>query len=153
MPEHVCNPSDCPPAYARLPSFDDAVSFVSPPRRRPLTIAVSLFAVSGDSTTIVAAARSFHWLAWGAGQPEELDSLEKGCQHRDDRAIMVPVSIADQLLEQRRLRRRAGDSRLSEEGREILLRITTGDLAEEFGRSLDEIAESDPLLSGHGDHD
>ncbi len=42
---------------------------------------------------------------------------------------------------------------MSEAGREILLRITTGDLAEEFGRSLDEIAAADPLLSGHDEHD
>jgi hypothetical protein len=62
------------------------------------------------------------------------------------------VSIADELLEERRRRRRAGDPRLSEVGREILLRITTGDLAEEFGGSLDQIAAADPLLSGTGDH-
>lgn len=63
------------------------------------------------------------------------------------------VSIADQLLEERRRRRRRGDPRLSDEGRQILLRMTTGDLAEEFGRSLDEIAENDPLLSGHDEND
>jgi hypothetical protein len=58
------------------------------------------------------------------------------------------VSLADELLEKRRQRRRAGDPRLSPEGREILLRLTTGDLAEEFGRSLEEISDVDPLLSG-----
>ncbi|MBI2705044.1 MAG: hypothetical protein HYX32_07110 [Actinobacteria bacterium] len=58
------------------------------------------------------------------------------------------MSLADELLEQRRRRRREGDPRLSPEGREILLRITTGDLADEFGRSLEEISEADPLLSG-----
>jgi len=63
------------------------------------------------------------------------------------------VSIADQLLEERRRRRRAGDPRLSEAGREILLRMTSGDLAEEFGRSLDEIAAADPLLSGTDEPD
>lgn len=63
------------------------------------------------------------------------------------------VSIAEELLEQRRLRRRAGDPRLSEEGREILRRITTGDLADGFGRSLAEISDSDPLLSDHDSND
>jgi hypothetical protein len=58
------------------------------------------------------------------------------------------VSLADELLEQRRQRRRAGDPRLSREGREILLRLTAGDLAEEFGGSLEEISDVDPLLSG-----
>ena len=63
------------------------------------------------------------------------------------------VSIADQLLEERRRRRRAGDPRLSPEGRAVLLRLTTGDLAEEFGRSLDQITEADPLLSGPDESD
>lgn len=55
------------------------------------------------------------------------------------------MSIADDLIEDRRARRRAGDPRFTEKGRGR----TTGDLAEEFGRSLEEISESDPLLSGH----
>jgi hypothetical protein len=63
------------------------------------------------------------------------------------------MSIADQLLEERRARRRAGDPRFTEEGRAIVRRLTTGDLAEEFGRSLDEIADADSTLSGHDDHD
>jgi len=63
------------------------------------------------------------------------------------------MSIADQLLEERRRRRRAGDPRLSDAGRQILLRITTGDLADEFGRSLDELNDADPLLSGTHDGD
>ena len=63
------------------------------------------------------------------------------------------VSIADQLFEERRLRRRAGDPRLSDDGREVLRRITTGDLADEFGRSLEEISDADPLLTGTDDHD
>jgi hypothetical protein len=66
-------------------------------------------------------------------------------------AILGDVSIADQLLEERRRRRRAGDPRLSEAGREIFMRITTGDLAEEFGRSLDELSAADPMLSGADD--
>lgn len=63
------------------------------------------------------------------------------------------VTIADQLFEERRLRRRAGDPRLSDEGREVLRRITTGDLADEFGKSLDEVSDADPLLAGNDDHD
>ncbi len=63
------------------------------------------------------------------------------------------VSIADQLFEERRLRRRAGDPRLSEEGRAALRRITTGDLADEFGESLEEISDADPLLAGTDEHD
>ena len=61
------------------------------------------------------------------------------------------MSIADDLIEERRARRRAGDPRFTEKGRAIVRRLTTGDLAEEFGRSLEEISESDPLLSGHDD--
>ncbi|MGK2957596.1 MAG: hypothetical protein ACSLFB_04175 [Acidimicrobiales bacterium] len=63
------------------------------------------------------------------------------------------MSIADQLLEERRARRRAGDPRFTDEGRAIVRRLTTGDLAEEFGRSLDEISDADPSLSGHDYHD
>jgi len=55
------------------------------------------------------------------------------------------VSIADELLEQRRLRRRAGDPRVTAEDRELILRLTTGDLVEDFQRSLYEIAAADPL--------
>lgn len=65
----------------------------------------------------------------------------------------MAVSIADQILEERRARRRAGDPRFTDEGRAIVRRLTTGDLAEEFGQSLDEISDADPLLSGHDDHD
>jgi hypothetical protein len=61
------------------------------------------------------------------------------------------MSIADQQLEERRRRRRAGDPRLSAEGRDILRRLTTGDLADEFGRALDADAASDPLLAGDDD--
>ncbi len=66
---------------------------------------------------------------------------------------LAGVSIADQLFEERRLRRRAGDPRLSDDGREVLRRITTGDLADEFVRSLEEISDADPLLTGIDDHD
>jgi hypothetical protein len=60
---------------------------------------------------------------------------------------MNGVSLADQLLEERRARRRAGDPRFTEQGRAIVRRLTTGDLADAFGRSLDEVSEADPLLS------
>ena len=37
---------------------------------------------------------------------------------------------------------------MTAEDRELVLRLTTGDLVEDFQRSLDEIAAADPLLSG-----
>ena len=64
---------------------------------------------------------------------------------------MEPMSIGEELLEERRRRRRAGDPRLSPEGKELFRRMTTGDLAEEFQAALDDDAEGDPLLAGHDD--
>jgi hypothetical protein len=61
------------------------------------------------------------------------------------------MAVVD-IMEERRRRRRAGDPRLSEEGRAILIRITTGDLADEFQAALDADLVADPLLGGH-DHD
>ena len=52
------------------------------------------------------------------------------------------------IFEERQRRRRAGDPRLSEGDREILRRITTGDLADELQAALDAIAENDPILGG-----
>jgi hypothetical protein len=63
------------------------------------------------------------------------------------------MTKGQQLLEELRRQRRAGDPRVTPEGREILLRITTGDLADEFADSLAEISDADPLLSGHPEHD
>lgn len=57
------------------------------------------------------------------------------------------------MLEEFRRQRRGGDPRLTESDREILRRITTGDLADEFADSLAAISESDPLLGGGPDHD
>jgi hypothetical protein len=57
------------------------------------------------------------------------------------------------LAEERRRRRRAGDPRLSAEGRAILLRITTGDLQDEFQAALDEDLATDPILGPGLDHD
>lgn len=64
---------------------------------------------------------------------------------------MVSMAVVD-IMEERRRRRRAGDPRLSEEGRAILARIATGDLADEFQAALDADLVADPLLGGH-DHD
>ena len=52
------------------------------------------------------------------------------------------------LAEERRRRRRAGDPRVTETGRELMRRLTTGDLADEFQAALDQDLESDPLLGG-----
>lgn len=58
------------------------------------------------------------------------------------------MSIGDELIEDRRRRRRAGDPRLSDADRELLRRLTTGDLVDEFQAGLDEITAADSLLSG-----
>ena len=62
---------------------------------------------------------------------------------------MEPVTIGEELLEERRRRRRAGDPRLSAAGRELFLRMTTGDLVDEFHAALDADLAADPILSGH----
>lgn len=71
------------------------------------------------------------------------------------RGTLDDVSTTGQdLLEEFRRQRRAGDPRLTPEGREILTRIVMGDLADEFADSLAEISASDPLLGGASDdHD
>ena len=57
---------------------------------------------------------------------------------------MEPVSTTgEDLVEQRRRRRRAGDPRLSPEGRALFARMTTGDLVEEFQAALDTDVASD----------
>ena len=66
---------------------------------------------------------------------------------------MEAMSTSDDLLEQRRLRRRAGDPRLSAEAREVFRRMTTGDLAGEFQAALDNDLAADPLLGGHDNND
>ena len=62
---------------------------------------------------------------------------------------MEPVTIGEELLEERRRRRRAGDPRITPEGREILLRLTTGELMDEFQAALDADLAADPILGGH----
>lgn len=66
---------------------------------------------------------------------------------------MEPVTIGEELLEERRRRRRAGDPRITPEGRELLLRMTTGDLMDEFQAALDADLAADPALSGHDTDD
>ncbi len=63
----------------------------------------------------------------------------------------MEVTKGEKLLEEFRRQRRAGDPRLTEADKAILLRITTGDLADEFGESLAAISEADPLLGGGAD--
>ena len=65
---------------------------------------------------------------------------------------MEAMSVGEDLLEQRRRRRRAGDPRLSDADREILRRITSGNLAPAFQAALDAAVVADPVLGGH-DHD
>jgi hypothetical protein len=60
----------------------------------------------------------------------------------------VAVSVGEELLEERRRRRRAGDPRLTEADREILRRVTRGDLQPEFQAALDADLAADPLLGG-----
>lgn len=55
------------------------------------------------------------------------------------------------LLEEFRRQRRAGDPRLTDSDKEILRRITMGDLADEFADSLVAISDADPLLGGGSD--
>jgi hypothetical protein len=62
---------------------------------------------------------------------------------------MVGMSIGEELLAERRRRRHAGDPRLSEADREILRRVTRGDLKGEFQAALDADLAADPLLGGH----
>jgi hypothetical protein len=52
----------------------------------------------------------------------------------------------EERLEERRRRRRAGDPRLGEADREILRRVTRGDLQPEFQAALDADLAADPLL-------
>jgi hypothetical protein len=75
----------------------------------------------------------------------------RGCIQRrseTDRGHDGGLSIGDELLEERRRRRRAGDPRQSKADRELLRRLTTGDLIDEFQAGLDAISAADPLLGG-----
>lgn len=61
------------------------------------------------------------------------------------------MTIGEDLLDERRRRRRSGDPRLSTAGRELFQRMTTGDLVDEFQAALDTDLVADPLLGGHDD--
>lgn len=54
------------------------------------------------------------------------------------------VSIREELEEERRRRRHAGDPRITPKDREILRRIAEGDLMDEFQATLDAISAEDP---------
>lgn len=58
------------------------------------------------------------------------------------------VSIGEELLEERRRRRSAGDPRLTDADRTLLRRFTTGDLQGEFQAALDAASAADPLRDG-----
>jgi hypothetical protein len=58
------------------------------------------------------------------------------------------VSVGEELREEQRRRRRAGDPRLSAEGREILRRVTRGEMQPEFQAALDADLAADGFLGG-----
>jgi hypothetical protein len=62
------------------------------------------------------------------------------------------MGIGEEQAQERARRRRAGDPRITPEGREILLRLVSGDLVTEFQAALDAVSDADPLL-GSGDDD
>ena len=70
-------------------------------------------------------------------------------RHVAGQGRMKFVTIGEELLEERRRWRRAGDPRLSEADRELLRRVTRGDLADAFQEALDADLDADPLLGGH----
>jgi hypothetical protein len=61
------------------------------------------------------------------------------------------MSAGEELHEKRRRGRHAGDPRLSEGGRELFRRMTTGDLVEEFQAVLDTVSAAGLLLGGGSD--
>lgn len=60
------------------------------------------------------------------------------------------MGLGEELLQERVQRRRAGDPRVSPEGREILRRLVSGDLIGEFQAALDAVSDADPILGGGG---
>ena len=54
------------------------------------------------------------------------------------------MSVADEIAEERRRRRLAGDPRVTQKDRELLLRLVKGDLVDEFQAALDAISAEDP---------
>jgi hypothetical protein len=58
-------------------------------------------------------------------------------------------SIGQDFLEERRRRRSAGDPRITHDGREILLTLTTGDRMDEFQAALDSDLVNDAGREGY----
>ena len=58
------------------------------------------------------------------------------------------METGDGSEEKVRRRRQAGDPRITPEGRGILRRLTTGDLADTFAEALAESDRADPLIGG-----
>ena len=63
------------------------------------------------------------------------------------------TSVDDDLAEERRRSRRAGDPRLSSQGRELFARMTTGDLVDEFQTALESDGSGDSVVGGGPDPD
>lgn len=61
------------------------------------------------------------------------------------------MSPDEEVDEERRRHRRAGDPRITPEGRELLRRLTNGDLQDELQVALNAVSDSDPLLSASHD--
>ena len=57
--------------------------------------------------------------------------------------------MGEDLLEERRRRRRAGDPRVTDADRAIFRRITRGDLVDAFQDALDADTVADPIVGGH----
>ena len=74
-------------------------------------------------------------------------SISRCFPNGEEEAQWMAMALTD-VSEERRRRRRAGDPRLTEADREILDRITTGDLVDEFQAELDAQLAADPLLGG-----
>lgn len=82
-----------------------------------------------------------------------LGAIDWGVSSLPSRGHNGRVTIGEEILEERRRRRRAGDPRITPEGREILRRMTQGDLMDEFQAALDADLVDDPLLGGHDTDD
>ena len=61
------------------------------------------------------------------------------------------ATIGEDSSDERRLRRRAGDPRLSARGRELFTRMAVGDLSDEFQAALDADLARDSLIGGPPD--
>jgi hypothetical protein len=71
--------------------------------------------------------------------------LGSGSRWEADRGRVVRMDIGEELLEERRRRRRAGDPRLSDGDRELLRRLVDGDLKDEFQAALDAVSATEAL--------